>query len=102
MKSPEGTVITLNGPWGAGKSSAVNLVLHHLKDALDKDELAVVNFACWWFRGEQALAILGDKFKKALPKIDARMLKAGSLVSAGADLAGATASVGTLASGAMS
>ena len=45
---------------------------------------------------------LGDKFKKALPKIGARLLKAGSVVSAGADLAGATAGVGTLASGAMS
>jgi hypothetical protein len=77
--------------------------------------LAVVNFACWWFRGEEGLALaffrelyagigptLGDKFKKALPKIGARLLKAGSVVGAGADLAGATAGVGTLASGAMS
>src|SRR3954468_20917674 len=55
MKAPEGTVIALNGPWGSEKSRAVNLVLHHLKDALDKDELAIVNFACWWFRGEEAL-----------------------------------------------
>lgn len=115
MKSPEGTVIALNGPWGSGKSSAVNLVLHHLKDAIAKGELAVVNFACWWFRGEEALALaffrelyagigptLGERFKKALPKIGARLLKAGSVVSAGADLAGATPGVGTLASGAMS
>ena len=115
IKAPEGTVIALNGPWGSGKSSAVNFVLHHLKDATEKGELAVVNFACWWFRGEEALALaffrelyagigptLGDKFKKALPKIGARLLKAGSVVSAGADLAGATAGVGTLASGAMS
>lgn len=115
IKAPEGTVIALNGPWGSGKSSAVNLVLHHLKEATDKGELAVVNFACWWFRGEEALALaffrelyagigptLGDKFKKALPKIGARLLKAGSVVSAGADLAGTTAGVGTLASSAMS
>jgi predicted KAP-like P-loop ATPase len=115
IKALEGTVVALNGPWGSGKSSAVNLVLHHLKDATEKGELAVVNFACWWFRGEEALALaffrelyagmgptLGDKFKKALPKIGARLLKAGSVVSAGGDLAGATAGVGTLASGAMS
>ena len=115
MKSPEGTVIALNGPWGSGKSSAVNLVLHHVKDATAKGELAVINFACWWFRGEEALALaffrelyagigptLGEKFKKALPKIGARLLKAGSVVSAGVDLAGATVGVGTLASSAMS
>ncbi|PDT87498.1 NTPase [Bradyrhizobium sp. Y36] len=115
ISSPEGTVIALNGPWGSGKSSAVNLVLHHLADATEKGELTVMNFACWWFRGEEALALaffrelyagigptLGDKFKKALPKVGARLLKAGSVVSAGADLAGASAGIGTLASNAMS
>src|SRR5699024_9509797 len=30
MNAPEGTVIALNGPWGSGKSSTVNLVRHHL------------------------------------------------------------------------
>ena len=57
IKAPEGTVIALNGPWGSGKSSAVNLILHHLKDAIAAGEIAVVNFACWWFRGEEALAL---------------------------------------------
>ncbi len=113
IRSPEGSVIALNGPWGSGKSSAVNLVLHHLKDATENNELAVVNFKCWWFRGEEALALaffrelyagigptLGDKFKKALPKIGARLLKAGSVVSAGSDLVGA-AGLGALGSSAM-
>jgi hypothetical protein len=90
IKAPEGTVIALNGPWGSGKSSAVNLILHHLKDAIATDEIAVVNFACWWFRGEEALALaffrelyaglgpsLGDRFKKVLPKIGAQLLRAG-------------------------
>jgi predicted KAP-like P-loop ATPase len=115
IKTPEGTVIALNGPWGSGKSSAVNLILHHLEDAVAKDEITVVNFACWWFRGEEALALaffrelyaglgpsLGERFKKILPKIGARLLRAGSVAGAGADLAGATAGVGTLAAGTMS
>jgi predicted KAP-like P-loop ATPase len=34
INAPEGTVVALNGPWGSGKSSAVNLILHHLKDAI--------------------------------------------------------------------
>ena len=29
MEEPEGTVISINGPWGSGKSSVVNLVRHH-------------------------------------------------------------------------
>src|SRR5262249_27322218 len=57
MKSPEGTVIALNGPWGSGKSSVVNLILHHLKGAVENDEIVAINFACWWFRGEEALAL---------------------------------------------
>ena len=90
-----------NGPWGSGKSSAVNLIQHHLKDAIAADEIVVVNFACWWFRGEEALALaffrelyaglgpsLGEKFKKILPKIGAQLLRAGAVVGAGADLAG--------------
>lgn len=111
--SPEGTVVALNGHWGSGKSSAVNLVLHHLKDAVDAGEISIINFACWWFRGEEALALaffrelyaglgpsLGDRFKQALPKIGARLLRAGSVVGAGIDLAGG-AGAGAVASGAM-
>ena len=81
MKSPEGTVIAINGPWGSGKSSFINLVRYHLCDAAglenatgilsrlinlvrrrlrntaDKDDLKIVNFKCWWFRGAEALTI---------------------------------------------
>ena len=113
MQAPEGTVVALNGPWGSGKSSAVNLVRHHLKASVDNDELTIINFACWWFRGEEALALaffrelyaglgpsLGAKFKKHLPKLGARLLRAGSVVGPAIDLAGG-AGAGTVASGAM-
>ena len=39
MASPEGVVIALNGVWGSGKSSAVNLINHHLADAVSAGEL---------------------------------------------------------------
>jgi hypothetical protein len=29
MPSPEGVVVAVNGPWGSGKSSAVNLVVFY-------------------------------------------------------------------------
>ena len=81
MTAPEGTVIAINGPWGSGKSSLINLIRNHLGDAAglenttgilsrlinlvrhrlcntpDKDDLKIVNFKCWWFRGEEALTI---------------------------------------------
>lgn len=57
MKSPEGTVIAINGPWGSGKSSLINLVRHHLSKSRKKGRLKIVDFTCWWFRGEEALTI---------------------------------------------
>jgi predicted KAP-like P-loop ATPase len=112
MPSPEGTVIALNGPWGSGKSSAANLVLHHLKEA-KSEEITVINFACWWFRGEEQLALaffrelyaglgvsLGERFKNLLPKLGARLLRAGAMVGPAIDLAGAPG-IGTVAAGGM-
>ena len=57
MRSPNGVVIALNGPWGSGKSSAINLLKHHLSDATSAGEIDVVEFNPWWFRGEEALVL---------------------------------------------
>ena len=57
MTAPEGTVIAINGPWGSGKSSLINLIRNHLRDATDKDDLKIVDFKCWWFSGSEALTI---------------------------------------------
>jgi predicted KAP-like P-loop ATPase len=113
MRTPQGVVIALNGPWGSGKSSAMNLLQHHLKDARDHGDIEVVNFNPWWFRGEEALVLaffrelyaatkpsLGDKAKKTLPKLGARLLKAGGVVAPAMDALGA-GGAGTIASGAM-
>ena len=37
LSAPEGTVLALTRPWGSGKSSAANLVVHHLKTAADSN-----------------------------------------------------------------
>ena len=113
LKSPTGSVIALNGPWGSGKSSAVNLVRHHLTEAVKAEELVLIDFTCWWFRGEDALALaffrelyaglspsLGEMIKKALPKLGARLLRAGSAIGGVADAAGA-GGVGSAAGGAL-
>jgi predicted KAP-like P-loop ATPase len=101
LRAPNGSVIALNGPWGSGKSSALNLVLHHLEADIENKDVVVINFACWWFRGEEALALaffrelyagmspsLSKKVKKALPKLAKRLLSAGSIVGEVVDVAG--------------
>ncbi len=100
IKSPTGSVIALNGPWGSGKSSALNLIRYHLEEARKEGDIAIIDFTCWWFRGEEALALaffrelyaglsptLGEKLKKSLPKLGARLLKAGAVLGGAADLA---------------
>ena len=56
IKKPVGTTIALNGPWGSGKSSAVNLIRRQL-EAVNDHKLTVTDFKCWWYRGEEALAL---------------------------------------------
>jgi len=98
IESPTGTVIALNGPWGSGKSSAVNLVRHHLDVDVKAGKIAIIDFACWWFRGEEALALaffraldagLSPTLGKKLKKLGARLLKTGTVLGGAADLAGA-------------
>lgn len=101
MKSPEGTVIAINGPWGSGKSSFINLVRHHLCDQIEHADLKIVDFKCWWFRGQEALTIAffhefcsamessGEAAKKAISKIGAQILrKANPLAGAILNVAG--------------
>ena len=90
MTSPEGTVIAINGPWGSGKSSFINLVRHHLDNSSENDELTIVDFKCWWFRGEEALTIAffrelcssmdlrEEETKKAISQLGAQLLTKGS------------------------
>lgn len=113
LEAGNGTVLAVNGPWGSGKSSVVNLVKHHLALANGTESLTVMDFRCWWFRGEEALALaffrdlygkvgasLGRRFKKSVKRFGSKILKASSAASAGAELVGASGA-GALASGMM-
>lgn len=113
MNSPIGVTIAINGPWGAGKSSAVNLVRHYLKPDVDNGQIEIIEFKCWWFRGEEALTLaflqelnaslkktLGDKAKELIPRLGKRLLQAGPVVGPAINLA--TAGIwGTLTAGSM-
>lgn len=113
MASPVGTTIALNGPWGSGKSSAVNLIRYHLKKDIEDDTLSIVDFKCWWFRGEEALILaflqeldsslqksLGEKIKKLIPQLGNKLLQAGQIVGPGIDMT-VGGGLGSLASGTM-
>lgn len=114
LESPEGSVISINGPWGTGKSSIVNLVKHHLSEAVENDELRVIDFNCWWFRGEEALALeffrelysatdtaQSTRAKEAVSQLGSRILSgSSSFVGAAINFFGA-AGAGEVASGGM-
>ena len=112
IKEPVGTTIALNGAWGSGKSSAVNLIRSELNKANDKT-LVVTDFKCWWYRGEEALALaflqnlnavlkknLGDKAKDLIPKLGQAVLQAGPALGPAIALA-TTGPFGAFASGAV-
>ncbi len=93
MEAPVGTAISINGKWGSGKSSAVNLIRYHLRQDTESEELDIVDFKCWWFRGEEALTLaflqelnsslektLGDKAKQLVPEIGRTLLQAGQVI----------------------
>jgi predicted KAP-like P-loop ATPase len=92
IKRPVGTAVALHGPWGSGKSSAVNLIRTALREEND-DRLTVIDFRCWWYRGEEALALaflqelhsaiatsLGAKVKDLIPSLGKRLLQAGPVL----------------------
>jgi predicted KAP-like P-loop ATPase len=92
IEEPIGTTIALNGPWGSGKSSAVNLIRSALSNANDS-RLVITEFKCWWYRGEEALALaflqnlnavlgstLKDKVKDLVPRLGRGILQAGPII----------------------
>lgn len=113
IESPVGATIAINGQWGSGKSSAVNLIRYYLNEEVESERIAIVDFKCWWFRGEEALTLaflqtlnahlqksLGGKAKELIPRLGRTLLQAGPVVGPAMNLA--TGGVwGALTSGSM-
>lgn len=100
IESPIGATVALNGAWGSGKSSAVNLIRHHLKRDIEDGRLEIIDFKCWWFRGEEALTLaflqelnaalkknLADKAKELIPRLGKTLLQAGPVVGPAMNIA---------------
>lgn len=107
----DGLVFAVNGPWGSGKSSAINLILHHLAPEIEAGQIAATTFNPWWFTGAESLtisffeelrAIVGDSVSDQAREA---MTTLGSRIGAAAPLLGgimamfATPAAGAAASG---
>lgn len=110
IAKPVGVTIAVTGPWGSGKSSAVNLIRAELLERKD-DTLSVFDFKCWWYRGEEAIALaflqelnsalkssFGDKVKDLVPELGRHVLQAGPVLGSAVALA-TTSGWGALVAG---
>lgn len=92
IKAPVGTTIALNGQWGSGKTSVINIVRQEIENA-DDDNIVISDFKCWWYRGQDALALaflqnlnallinnLSKKVKGLVPRIGQSLLQAGPVI----------------------
>ena len=79
--SPQGLVMAINGPWGSGKSSLLNLIKFELKTVYENDCPIIIDFNPWWFNGRdqlaaQFLSLFGSKLRNESPGL----LKIGELM----------------------
>lgn len=114
IPNPNGDVIAIHGPWGSGKSSVVNLVLHDLKRSEDKETtLVIIPFNSWCYRSEDGivagffqefysgLSSTKSKLKvnaEVLLKLGARLIGPAKLFGLGLELAGMPKASGLISS----
>lgn len=57
MASSEGLVLAVYGPWGSGKTTAINFIQHYLNELPEGQRPYVVQFNPWWFSGQEDLTL---------------------------------------------
>lgn len=82
MAAPDGMVLAINGTWGSGKSSAINLVRHHLSETFKEGKIVPVTFNPWWFAGSDSITLaFFQELKSAIgPSLSSRARKALSAI----------------------
>ncbi len=107
----DGLVYAVNGVWGSGKSSAINLILHHLAAPIDSGTMVATAFNPWWFSGAEALTVsffqelratvgksIDDQAREAMASLGSRLSSASTLLGGIAALM-ATPAAGTAVAG---
>lgn len=56
VQDNESVVFSLNGKWGTGKSSTINLIKHHIHNN-ERTNFTSKEFKCWWIRGEEQILL---------------------------------------------
>lgn len=80
--SPHGLVMAIHGPWGAGKSSLLNLVKYELRTVFENACPIIIDFNPWWFNGRDQLAAqLLAQFGTSLRNESTALLKIGELMA---------------------
>jgi predicted KAP-like P-loop ATPase len=110
MSAPSGVVLAINGPWGSGKSSSINLIRYHLKKSIADKKISLVEFNPWWFSDSESLTFsffqqleseigptLSDRAKSAFRGLARGISSTGQIVGALADIK--APGIGTLISG---
>lgn len=80
VDATSGFVFGLNGTWGSGKTSVINMIRHHLASAVAEKRIVITEFRPWWFSGQEQLIQqyfrhLWSVFKK--PDVPGAMAKLG-------------------------
>jgi predicted KAP-like P-loop ATPase len=109
----DGLVYAVNGVWGSGKSSAVNLILHHLAAPIESGTIIATAFNPWWFSGAEALTVsffqelratvgksIDEKAREAMASLGSRLSSASPLLGGLAALIATPAAGAAVAGGA--
>lgn len=78
MSPPQGFVMAVYAPWGLGKSTLLNFIIHYLEQKPASEQPLIVPFNPWWFSGqedltkrffEQLQAVLSEKWQPKMKDI---------------------------------
>lgn len=58
MAPMHGLVMSINGPWGSGKSTVINFVISELRKLDEEKQPIIIEFNPWWFSGHEYLTRL--------------------------------------------
>lgn len=55
LKNQECLVFALTGPWGSGKTTCINFILHYVNEKPESEKPLLIRFTPWWFSGREDL-----------------------------------------------